>query len=455
MGLFANLNYARTQVYVIAAVCFLCPGMWNALNSLPAATPKQETVKDQQNAAVYICFAIFGLLGGGINNILGPRILAAIGGTGYSLYAAAQYNIFKNGEGGYGPSFSIFSGAYLGVAAGMLWAAQGQICLTYPTESQKGTFFAIFWIIFNLGGVIGNLLSTSLAWPKGSDGPAIGDETYFCFILLMQCGSLVAMLIQPPGTIVREDQSQVEVRESTTVLVELTELIKLFKNPALLTLLLPCFSSNWFYSYQFGPYQTNFSGRSKNLNALFYWAAQAVAAWVLGHSFLDNTKYGRIQRAWTGLYVLIASTLITFGCGAVFEYFSNIKGWTQKENRIDASSDTATYIGPFLLYACYGAYDAFFQVYTYYLIGAISNTSETLSRYSGFYKGMQSAGQGLSWALTGFIFLGDNALSNTTQFWIMVVPCALSVVFWAVFVARYVKDTTVETSLLPKNEEWD
>ncbi|KAJ3242491.1 hypothetical protein HDU77_010769, partial [Chytriomyces hyalinus] len=155
MGFMDTLNLARTQVYVISFVCFLCPGMFNALNSLPTDGPSAQVVKDQQNAALYLCFAVMGLLAGGLNNILGPRILAAIGGTGYAVYAAAQYNVFKSkGADGSIPdsanTFSIISGAYIGLCAGMLWAAQGQICLTYPTESQKGTFFATFWVIFNI-----------------------------------------------------------------------------------------------------------------------------------------------------------------------------------------------------------------------------------------------------------------------------------------------------------------
>ncbi|KAJ3077855.1 hypothetical protein HDU99_000931, partial [Rhizoclosmatium hyalinum] len=177
MGFFDTLNQARTQVYVISFVCFLCPGMFNALNSLPTSGPSAQNVKDKQNAALYFCFSIMGLLAGGLNNILGPRILAMIGGTGYAIYAAAQYNIFKK-QGGNSAAeipesantFSIFSGAYIGLCAGMLWAAQGQICLTYPTESQKGTFFATFWVIFNLGAVLGNTIGTALAWGAGADG---------------------------------------------------------------------------------------------------------------------------------------------------------------------------------------------------------------------------------------------------------------------------------------------
>ena len=56
-------------------------------------------------------------------------------------------------------AFVITSGAILGICAGLLWTAQGSLMLAYPTENQKGKFIAIFWSIFNLGGVVGAAVS--------------------------------------------------------------------------------------------------------------------------------------------------------------------------------------------------------------------------------------------------------------------------------------------------------
>ncbi|KAJ3071520.1 hypothetical protein HDU98_005185, partial [Podochytrium sp. JEL0797] len=68
----------------------------------------------------------------------------------------------------------------------------------------------------------------------------------------------------------------------------------------------------------------------------------------------------------------------------------------------------------------------------------------TLSRYAGFYKGTQALGAGIAWMLTGFAFTEEkgNALSNTSQFWIMVAPVVVSCLLFGVFVKIFVKDTT-------------
>jgi len=52
----------------------------------------------------------------------------------------------------------IFAGALLGVCAGLLWTAQGAIMMSYPTEDLKGRYISWFWMIFNLGAVIGGLV---------------------------------------------------------------------------------------------------------------------------------------------------------------------------------------------------------------------------------------------------------------------------------------------------------
>jgi MFS family permease len=66
-------------------------------------------------------------------------------------------------EHDYVGGFNIFAGALLGVCAGLLWTAQGTIMMSYPHEASKGRYFAWFWAIFNMGAVIGSLVSNILS----------------------------------------------------------------------------------------------------------------------------------------------------------------------------------------------------------------------------------------------------------------------------------------------------
>lgn len=147
----------ETQLVLVSFVCFLCPGMYNAVSGLGGGGQINATDVNNSNTALYSTFAVVGFFAGSIANRIGLRLTLSLGGFGYFLYVAAllSYNINQNA------GFLIFAGALLGVCAGLLWCAQGAVMMSYPHEHEKGKFIAIFWVIFNLGGVIGSLVSYS------------------------------------------------------------------------------------------------------------------------------------------------------------------------------------------------------------------------------------------------------------------------------------------------------
>ena len=141
------------QLTLVAFVCFLCPGMFNALSGLGGAGQEDPKTADNANVAVYSTFAVVGFFAGSITNRLGIKLTLSLGGLGYCLYVSSFLSYNKNQNSG----FVIFAGAMLGVCAGMLWAAQGAIMMSYPPEQSKGRYISWFWMIFNLGAVIGGL----------------------------------------------------------------------------------------------------------------------------------------------------------------------------------------------------------------------------------------------------------------------------------------------------------
>ena len=146
------------QIIFVAFVCFLCPGMFNAVNGLGAAGQVNAHDSNNANTAVYSTFSVVGFFCGSIANRIGLRLTLGIGGFGYFLYVASIlcYNHTQNAP------FFIFAGALLGACAGMLWTAQGAIMMSYPPEKEKGRYISRFWAIFNLGGVIGALIPLGL-----------------------------------------------------------------------------------------------------------------------------------------------------------------------------------------------------------------------------------------------------------------------------------------------------
>lgn len=162
------------QLAVVAFVCFMCPGMFNAVNGLGGGGQFAAKVADNANVAVYSAFSVVGFFAGSVANRkhlvcllllidsiltglrsegLGIKLTLSFGGLGYFLYVSSYLSYNRNANAG----FVYFAGAFLGVCAGLLWTAQGAIMMSYPDESSKGRYISWFWMVFNLGGVLGSL----------------------------------------------------------------------------------------------------------------------------------------------------------------------------------------------------------------------------------------------------------------------------------------------------------
>lgn len=143
-----------TQLVIVSFVCFMCPGMFNALNGMGGGGQMDPKANSQANTALYSTFAVIGFFAGTFTNKLGIRTALSFGGIGYSVYVGSflSYNHTRN------LGFTTFAGALLGVCAGLLWCAQGAIMMSYPPEESKGRYISWFWMIFNLGAVIGSLV---------------------------------------------------------------------------------------------------------------------------------------------------------------------------------------------------------------------------------------------------------------------------------------------------------
>ncbi|KAL5738865.1 hypothetical protein ACOSP7_031626 [Xanthoceras sorbifolium] len=382
-------NSPLVQVCLIGLVCFCCPGMFNALSGMGGGGQVDPTAANNANTALYTTFAVFGILGGGIYNLLGPKATLLSACSTYVLYAGSflYYNHHKN------QSFAIAAGALLGVGAGLLWAAEGAIMTSYPPPNRKGTYISLFWSIFNMGGVIGGLIPFILNYHRG-EAASVNDGTYIGFMCFMSAGALLSLAILPPSKVVRDDGSRCTNIKYSSVSTEVCEISKLFLNWKMLLLVPASWASNFFYSYQFNNVNgLQFNLRTRGLNNVFYWGAQMVGSIGIGY-LLDFSFKSRRTRGLVGIAVvaLLGSAIWAGGFANQLNYSHD-----KLPEKLDFKDSGSNFAGPFVLYFSYGLLDAMFQSMVYWVIGALADDSETLSRYSGFYKGVQSAGAAVAW----------------------------------------------------------
>ncbi|KAM1021077.1 hypothetical protein ACFX15_041479 [Malus domestica] len=417
-------NSPFVQVSLIGFVCFCCPGMFNALSGMGGGGQVDPTASNNASTALYTTFAVFGILGGGIYNILGPRLTLLSACSTYVLYAGSflYYNHHKH------QAFAIVAGAILGIGAGLLWVGQGAIMTSYPPPNRKGTYISLFWSIFNMGGVIGGLIPFVLNYHR-SEAASVNDATYIGFMIFMSIGTLLTLAILPPSKVVRDDGTKCTDIQYSNVTTEAIEIVKLFINWKMLLIVPAAWSSNFFYTYQFNNVnKIMFNLRTRGFNNVFYWGAQMLGSVVIGH-IMDFSFKSRRMRGFAGISVVgVIGTAIWIG--GLANQLNYSRG--DLPEKLDFKDSGSAFAGPFVLYFSFGLLDAMFQSMVYWIIGALADDSEILSRYVGFYKGIQSAGAAVAWQVdtrkASFLAqLVTNFALNTVSYPLLVVLILLAV----------------------------
>ncbi|KAK7688023.1 hypothetical protein QCA50_008393 [Cerrena zonata] len=379
------------QVWLLGFVCFMCPGLFNALNGLGGGGQLDPTTSANANSALYSTFAFFAFFAGSINNVLGSRLTLLLGSIGYALYIASYLvvNIHPHAEG-----FVIGAGAILGICAGMLWTAQGSLMLGYPTEQEKGKFIGIFWSVFNLGSVVGASVSLGRNWHSTAN--QVDNGTYIGFLILTSMGVAIPFLMADPNKMVRNDGSKVTAPRHPSWRTEFWGLWVALKTDPYIVLLFPMFfASNWFYTWQFNDFNAAlFNIRTRSLNNLVYWLAQIIGSVCMGF-LLDQRGLSRRVRAFSGWCVLLVMVLVVHIWAFFYQKQYTRETVEEPEARIDIFDHA--YIGRVLFYIVCGLLDAMWQTCAYWLMGAMSNDPGKLAHFTGFYKSIQSAGAAGVW----------------------------------------------------------
>ncbi|CAK7208041.1 hypothetical protein SEUCBS139899_010875 [Sporothrix eucalyptigena] len=434
-------SHPWTQIILVSFIFFCLPGMYNALSGLGGSGQVNSTVAANATVALLSTTAATALFFvGPIFSYVGPRVCFMIGGWTYALYSGSllAYNHHKNG------AFVIASGALLGIGASFIWIVQGAIMTTYVPESQKGRSIAVFWIIFNLGGGVGSLASFGLNFHSKSG--TVTDSTYIALMVIMLFGWLLGVFICNPRRIrLAQLHAATETERHTlrgTVEIALKTMLS-WRVAAMLPLF---FCANVFYSYQ----QNNVNGytfniRSRSLNSALYWMAQMVGGLVIG-CILDMPWFSRPVRARIGWAVLFVTGMAIWGGGYAFQKWEEARLAQGLKQDIDYTQGSLS-AGPIFLYIFYGAYDALWQGFCYWLIGTESNSAGRAAILVGAYKTFQSTGGAMAWRINA---LGKSGMTQFIMDWALCIG-SLVIVLPTVWTVTAHTNLEQEAGFLPND----
>ncbi|KZT09028.1 MFS general substrate transporter [Laetiporus sulphureus 93-53] len=418
------------QVFMLGFVCFMGPGLFNALNGLGGGGQVNTTTSANANVALYATFAFTAFFAGSINNVLGPRLTLLLGSSGYALYIGSYLTINIHPNAG---PFVIAAGAVLGVCAGMLWTAQGSLMLAYPTENEKGIFIGIFWSVFNLGGVVGASVSLGQNFHSTVSVLSICSQA-IGFLILTLIGVTIPMLMANPKKMVRSDGTKVMTLRHPSWKTELYGLWVTLRTDPTVVLLFPMFfASNWFYTWQFNDYNAAlFTIRARALNNLVYWLAQILGSVSIGF-LLDQRGLTRRFRAYAGWVCLFLMVFVVH----IWAYFYQkqytraiVAQWAKDDDKIDIYE--RKYVGRIWLYIFCGMLDAMWQTTAYWIMGAMSNDPAKLANLTGFYKSLQSAGAAGVWRADAVGLPYLNIFISTWALLVGGLVCALPMIYMRV-----------------------
>ena len=264
---FAGEEFALTwdsvfvQVALVGLVCFCEPGLYNAIVSMAGGIDDPDLVATS-NMIVYLTFSLSSILAPAIINGIGARWALTFGTLGYWIYVGSLYLYSTEQVGSWGVNLAAVA---IGGCAGPLWTAQNALCLSYPTAETKGRYFAVFWIVFNLGGVVGGAIS--FATNFSSSASTASGSTFLLFIALMIGGSVLATTLVEPSKVKRPNGIAVAVASLPDWKEEALATLALFKHREML-LLTPLFAyTGWFYPYQFSVFNAGlFNARTQGFN---------------------------------------------------------------------------------------------------------------------------------------------------------------------------------------------
>ncbi|KAH6900630.1 major facilitator superfamily domain-containing protein [Thelonectria olida] len=383
------VKWYRSPAYnaTILGICsFAAPGLWGAMNSLGAGGAQKPYLVNTGNALTFCLMIISCWATSGIVKYIGIKGALIIGTIGFAPYSAGLY---LNNR--YGVEWLVILGAALcGVSAGIFWAAEAAIGISYPEPRNRGRLVA-YWLTWTrLGQILGGAINLGLNADRSEAGK-VSYNVYLIFIALQCCGPFVAFLLNSPSKVQRSDGKPVELSIFGDPWTEIKETTRRFFTKDFLLLVLwigqAVYAESVYYSY----IALWFSVRARALGSFLSGIVAVVAGILLG-VWLDQNQIALQKRARWAFGVIMTLQ------GAWWIWITvNVTEFHRTQPTYDwADAGFGKAFGVFIFLV------AGFQLnynFAFFIIGQISASPQETIRLAALLRGTESAWQALSYGL--------------------------------------------------------
>ncbi|KAL2753083.1 hypothetical protein ACRALDRAFT_1058753 [Sodiomyces alcalophilus JCM 7366] len=399
------------QASIVGLAAFAAPGLWNAMNSVGAGGQQDPYLVMAGNALLFSIMTVTCLTGSLATNRFGVKPTLIFGATGYAVYSASLYTNNR-----YGTEWIIYLGsAACGITAGLFWAAEGAIILSYPEPENHGKYLA-YWLCYrNSGAILGGAINLAFN-AQGSETGKLDWRTYIVFVALQCLGPVVTMLLSPPEKVRRRNGTRIAPVKRISTVEELKAFAKLTIRKEML-LVSPLFIYiNWILPYSGSYMSLYFSVRARALASLISAVAQIIGTLALG-AFLDWKGLSFNARARSSYMAMMA---LVGGCwvwGAIVQ-----REYSNAAPGLDWSDDG--FGRGWAVYILWQVNWALTYNYGYWLVSRMAREAADVPRLTSYKSAGQTISSGISSTKTPLIV----ALGINFGLWgICVIPAYLVV----------------------------
>ncbi|SNX87572.1 related to DUF895 domain membrane protein [Melanopsichium pennsylvanicum] len=400
------------QITVLGACSFLSPGLWGATAALGAGGSQDPSTVNAANSLTFGLMVLTSLFTSSLINVTSVKFALMLGTLGYAPYAAGLYLNSVNQS-----QWLVILGAGLcGTSAGTFWATEGAIALGYPERLKQARYIS-YWLMFRvLGQLLGGIINLALNYHDAEKG-SISTNTYLVFVILQCLAPFCAMLLSPPHMVQRSDKTPVYLHIESSTKRELKLIWKTICKPQVLMLLPIIWQSTWSEAL-IGTYAANyFTVRSRALGSLLSAITASLSNYILGF-FLDWKKPTINTRAKSS-FIVIYTLQAAWWAWAIYimhEYHTTVPKPTFDWTTPGYGKGFGVYI--FLQIGFNVMYEL-----NYWIIGNISDDPSELIRLASILRGVESAGQCVSYGINSTSWRLDAVASlNMAQWAVSIMP---------------------------------
>ncbi|KAE9369253.1 MFS general substrate transporter [Stipitochalara longipes BDJ] len=390
-----RMNLPVIQALILCIVIFLVPGMNSLVVGLGAggSHPSNIEVVDRINLVSTAFMILSGILGGNVNNQLGPRYTLMFGVSGYPLYMGSLWWL----DQGRSPTFAYFAAVYKGLCGGLLYTIIGYISTSYAQERNRGIYIGAISSAFGIGSVVGSALVLGLTAHRSKKSTHVPSNVYVSIVTLQSIGFLVASLLENPSKVCRKDGKAITQSLPKTWREELMSLPRSIMTPSVLLMSIAIFSCQMIFSLTGSLNAFYFNARTRALANFSFWLASACASLVFGFVF-DSKWLGNRRRRSTIAAALVAALLLGSHSGLLWFLATHTINRQKAPFGIDWSDGNA-FGNLLVVYIFVGFSSNVFQNYLLWLLATFTNDPTVLSLFSGYIEALKAMGVLTSFAI--------------------------------------------------------